>query len=169
MMPETRAPASTAVSTHSSAPRVLLVDDDVLIGYAAMADLEDEGFDVEFRTSGREGLEAALHEAFDLIITDLMMPAMNGLQMIAALRNAGAPMPIVLATAVSLSSLPPPETAGYDRLLPKPYRVRGSSARTRTPRHSAHSVVPAAPGQCGRALIGAQSARISSTAFLMKA
>jgi len=92
--------------THKIRPRVLLVDDDFLIADTAMNDLVDAGFDVVLRYNGKEGLATALAEPFDLVITDLMMPVMSGLEMIAALRHAGATMPIVLATAVSPASLP---------------------------------------------------------------
>lgn len=104
-------------------PRVLFVDDDALIAFTTTSDLTDEGFEVVLRFNGQDGLEIALAEPFDLVITDHSMPDLSGLEMIAALRDAGATMPIVLATAVSAGSLPAPGSAGYDRLLPKPYRM----------------------------------------------
>lgn len=122
-MADTPAKTVTAPSGRTVKPRALVVDDDTLIGYATMADLVDEGFDVVLCFNGQDGLDAALAEAFDLVVTDLVMPVMSGLDMIAALRRAGATMPIILVTANAPSSLPPPAFAGFDETLPKPYRA----------------------------------------------
>lgn len=103
-------------------PRVLLVEDEPIIGYATMADLADQGFDLVLCFNGRDGLAVARAEPFDLVVTDLEMPGMSGLDMIVALRLAGATMPIILTTAVPKASLPEPGNAVYDRVLSKPYR-----------------------------------------------
>jgi CheY-like chemotaxis protein len=104
--------------------RILIVEDEVLIAFGAMADLEDEGYEVVIANDGRRGLEAATHQPFDLIITDYMMPRMNGLEMIDAIRRAGVMLPIVLATSIDEAALPRLQRAGYDLYLPKPYRTR---------------------------------------------
>jgi two-component system response regulator RegX3 len=78
--------------------RILVVDDEPAIrdtvGYA----LRQEGFDVEFRAEGEEGLEAALDESFDLVILDLMLPDIPGTEVCRRLR-AESPVPIVMLTA----------------------------------------------------------------------
>jgi CheY-like chemotaxis protein len=104
--------------------RILIVEDDVLIALGAMQDLEDEGYEVVLANDGRRGFEEATNQAFDLIITDFMMPRMNGLDMIDALRTAGIVLPIVLATSIDECALPRWQRAGYDLYLPKPYRSR---------------------------------------------
>ena len=119
------------LSRRAPKPRVLLVDDDALIAYAATGDLHDEGFDVVVCFNGQEGLDTALAAPFDLVITDLMMPELSGLEMIAQLRAAGATMPIVLATAVASTSLPTAATGGFDRLLAKPYQAMEMRALAR--------------------------------------
>jgi len=78
--------------------RILVVDDEPAIrdtvGYA----LRQEGFDVEIRAEGEEGLEAALDESFDLVILDLMLPDIPGTEICRRLR-AESPVPIMMLTA----------------------------------------------------------------------
>ena len=108
----------------AGAKRILIVEDEMLIALGAMSDLELDGYDVVIVGDGRQGLEAATHEKIDLIITDSMMPRMNGLDMIDALRRAGVTLPIVLTTSINQDSLPQHQRAGYDFYLCKPYRSR---------------------------------------------
>jgi two-component system response regulator RegX3 len=78
--------------------RILVVDDEPAlqdtVGYA----LRQEGFDVEVRSKGEEGLEVALDESFDLVILDLMLPDIPGTEVCRRLR-AESPVPIVMLTA----------------------------------------------------------------------
>ncbi len=102
--------------------RILVVEDEMLIAFGTMVDLEDAGFEVVVTKDGRQGLEAAASEQFDLIITDNNMPNMTGVDMISALRKAGNTLPIVLTSALNPQSLPFASGPGYDRFLAKPYR-----------------------------------------------
>jgi two-component system, OmpR family, response regulator RegX3 len=78
--------------------RILVVDDEPAIrdtvGYA----LRQEGFDVEVRAEGEDGLDAALEESFDLVILDLMLPDIPGTEVCRRLRAESA-VPIVMLTA----------------------------------------------------------------------
>lgn len=111
--------------------RILIVEDEFMIALATMSDLTDEGYDVVISNDGEQGLETASHEAFDLIITDFMMPKMNGIDMINALRSAGQTIPIVLTSSINQDALPRSAYPGYDRFLPKPYRARDICALAR--------------------------------------
>ena len=102
--------------------RILIVEDEVLIAFGAMAELEAAGFEVSLCADGRSGLSAATEQDFDLIITDYMMPKMDGLQMISAIRACGRTTPIVLTSAIRREQLPRPQDLGYDAFLSKPYR-----------------------------------------------
>ena len=115
---------SKGAKCDTGAKRVLIVEDEMIIALGAMMDLEDEGYEVVLANDGRRGLDAAMQQTFDLIITDYMMPRMNGLDMIDALRRAGVLLPIVLATSINEAALPRLQRAGYDMYLPKPYRTR---------------------------------------------
>ncbi|ODM43089.1 response regulator transcription factor [Cereibacter johrii] len=103
--------------------RILLVEDEVLISMSTSMLLEDEGHMVDIAYDGARGLEIALSSPPDLIITDYMMPRMNGLAMIAELRARGQGVPIILATSVPESQLPETYPGGHDLHLDKPYRV----------------------------------------------
>jgi CheY-like chemotaxis protein len=103
--------------------RLLLVEDEVLISMSTSMLLEDEGHLVEVAPEGARGLEMALASPPDLIITDYMMPRMNGLDMIVELRARGSRVPILLATSVPETQLPSSYSGGHDMYVSKPYRV----------------------------------------------
>lgn len=65
---------------------VLLVEDDDLIRGGLSRALQDKGLDVIEAVNGSEGLEKALSDGADLIVTDVIMPEKDGLQMLAELR-----------------------------------------------------------------------------------
>jgi len=67
-------------------PRVLLVDDDVDAVHSYARTLILEGYEVETAANGEEGVAAALQGKFDAVITDFMMPRLDGLQMLRRLR-----------------------------------------------------------------------------------
>ena len=97
--------------------RILLVDDELLITSAFCLTLEDMDHYVITASDGQEGLERALKEQPDIVITDYMMPKLDGLEMIRRLRANGFEAPIILTTSVPISD----PTVGYDIYLRKPY------------------------------------------------
>ena len=99
--------------------RILLVEDEALIAIVTSMALEDVGYHVTVASDGQQGLEIALQDRPDLIISDYMMPRMTGLQMIGMLREKGFSNPIILATSIPESMLPVRE--GYDAYMSKPY------------------------------------------------
>jgi two-component system NtrC family sensor kinase len=82
-----------------SGEKILVVDDrrENLL-FLADSVLRSEGYEVITAMDGREALEKALNEKPDLVITDLRMPHMDGLEMMAALRKADANIPVILTT-----------------------------------------------------------------------
>jgi len=76
--------------------RVLLIDDEETIVRAMAALLEDLGCNVVRSADGREGLELALRERFDVIISDIRMPRLGGLELVSALREHGLSVPVLL-------------------------------------------------------------------------
>lgn len=82
-----------------SGEKILVVDDrrENLL-FLADSVLHSEGYEVITAMDGREALDKALNEKPDLIITDLRMPHMDGLEMMAALRKADANIPVILTT-----------------------------------------------------------------------
>jgi CheY-like chemotaxis protein len=100
---------------------ILVVEDEVIIAFGTSMVLEDAGFTVILAQDGETGLTKALASAPDLIITDYMMPRMNGIKMIKALRAAGNSTPVILATAIPEDSLPSNPDPVHDAYLGKPY------------------------------------------------
>lgn len=103
--------------------RILLVEDEPDIASVTAVVLEDAGYHVTVASDGREGLDIALQERPELIITDFMMPRLSGLEMIQRLRDAGFTGPIVLSTSVPEDHLPH-ERRRHDAYLCKPYGMR---------------------------------------------
>lgn len=118
--------------------RVLLVDDDRDVADYVRRELEDESFEVKVAHDGATGLRLAETSAFDIIVLDVMMPFMDGLQVTRVLRRQNILTPILLLTGRDA----PEEIvrgldAGADDYLTKPFlfdvllaRIR---ARTRKP------------------------------------
>lgn len=107
--------------------RVLLVEDDVRVREVLAAYLDVDGFEVVEAADGVEGLESTRTQAPDLIVTDIMMPRMDGLTMVRQLRadEALRHIPVLL---ISGHSDPPDEVdleAGPLAYIPKPVTLGG--------------------------------------------
>ena len=79
--------------------RVLLVEDNPDLAFGLRASLEVEGYDVVQAETGPAGLAAATDAAPDLIVLDLMLPGMNGYEVLRRLRGSGGEMPVLILTA----------------------------------------------------------------------
>ena len=81
--------------------RVLVVDDDPVILELLRINFEIEGFEVLRASDGEEGLRRARDEAPDVVLCDIMMPRLDGLQLLTTLRAdpATARLPVVLLSA----------------------------------------------------------------------
>ena len=113
--------------------RVLLIDDDVDLCELVTELLSEEGFRVECRHHGARGLERAMSEPYALILLDLMLPGINGLDVLRRLRSGGNVTPVLMLTArgsdatdriVGLE-------VGADDYLAKPFHPRELIARMR--------------------------------------
>ncbi len=111
--------------------RVLLVDDDLRLHELLKSYLEENGFVVASARDGREGLDRVTREPFDVILLDVMMPGMDGLEVCRRIREKST-IPIVMLTAkgdetdrvVGLE-------LGADDYLAKPFGPRELLARIR--------------------------------------
>lgn len=79
--------------------RVLLVEDNEELAAGIRHNLELEGYDVDWYADGPSGLEAARREAPDLVILDVMLPGMDGFQILRTLRDEGFVSPVLILTA----------------------------------------------------------------------
>ena len=115
-----------------SAMRLLLVEDEPKTLQSLRQGLEEQGWTVNTATDGEAGLRLASQQDYDVIVSDVTMPGLNGLDLCRKLRAAGLQTPILLLTALS-------ETddkvtgfeAGADDYLPKPFEFRDLLARIR--------------------------------------
>jgi DNA-binding response OmpR family regulator len=104
--------------------KVLLVEDDFLTARMLQARLEMEGLTVLFAVNGVEALSKIQEERVDIVITDLMMPAMNGYRLIQEIRELPAPhgtVPIlVMSSNQNESDIVDCFKAGGDDFMAKP-------------------------------------------------
>ncbi|MDY8109415.1 response regulator [Fulvimarina sp. 2208YS6-2-32] len=111
---------------------VLIVEDEsMLLLFASMA-LEDEGYHVHVAANGREGLRIAREQKPDVIITDYMMPEMNGIVMIQTLRDEGVMVPCVVTTAIPRDQLPDNAESVINFYIGKPYNEPELASIVRT-------------------------------------
>ena len=108
---------------------ILVVDDEFGIGELLEALLEDEGHRVLTATNGRHGLERVAEARPDLVISDLMMPVMDGAGLLRSLRESPAwrDIPFVLMCALPEASIAD-RISGYDAFLRKPFKLTAISA-----------------------------------------
>lgn len=80
-------------------PRILLVEDNEELAAGIRHNLELEGYEVQWVDDGRKGLEAARDSEPDLLILDVMLPSMDGFQILKELRDGGFDPPVLILSA----------------------------------------------------------------------
>jgi len=102
--------------------RVLVIDDDASLRYTLEAVLSDAGFIVETAESGEKGLAAFEGHGADVVLTDLAMPEMDGMQVLERLRALDPSVPVLMLTAHGSERLAVAAMkAGASDYLPKPF------------------------------------------------
>lgn len=112
--------------------RILIVEDEENLAKFVKLELEHEGYQVDTVLNGREGLDKALEEDFDLILLDLMLPELNGFEVARRLREVKK-TPIIMMTARDsvidrVSGL----DYGADDYVVKPFAIEELLARVRS-------------------------------------
>ncbi|MDQ6893508.1 MAG: response regulator transcription factor [Acidobacteriota bacterium] len=112
--------------------RILVIEDDRDIGRLLEIHLRDAGWEVDASTDGRDGLDRGLAGGYDLVVLDLTLPRLGGLEVCRRLREQPAWVPILMLTARSseVDRVLGLET-GADDYLTKPFSVRELVARVR--------------------------------------
>jgi DNA-binding response OmpR family regulator len=90
---------SKALATDTPRQRVLVVEDDMSIMLGLRINLESEGYEVFAAEDGERALELARSEHPNLVILDLMLPKLNGFQVLQTIRREGLNMPIIVLSA----------------------------------------------------------------------
>jgi two-component system response regulator MprA len=121
------------VTVPSQAPaRVLVVDDDRAVRESLRRSLEFNGYAVALAADGAEALASISGSAPDVVVMDVMMPRLDGLEATRALRSAGNDVPILVLTARdAVTDRVDGLDAGADDYLTKPFALEELLARVR--------------------------------------
>ncbi|MGG4266263.1 response regulator transcription factor [Peribacillus simplex] len=113
--------------------RILVVEDEIQIATILKIELEYEGYEVLVAHTGKSGLEAALQENLDLVLLDVMLPELNGIEVLRRIRNENSLLPIILLTARNITM---DKVAGLDQgandYITKPFEIDELLARIRS-------------------------------------
>ncbi|MEO8351041.1 MAG: response regulator transcription factor [Chthoniobacteraceae bacterium] len=110
--------------------RILFVEDSESLRGSVRRALKHAGYAVDVAADGEEGMEAAEMNRYDVIVLDVMMPKLSGLEMLARLRAAGSAAPILLLTARdTVADRVRGLGAGADDYLIKPFAMEELLAR----------------------------------------
>jgi DNA-binding response OmpR family regulator len=110
--------------------RALIIEDDRTIADFVARGLRESGFAVDHAGDGEEGLEAAIQHPYDVAIVDLMLPKLDGLAVIDALRRRGRTTPVLILSARrSVDDRVRGLQAGGDDYLTKPFAFAELLAR----------------------------------------
>ena len=110
---------------------LLLVEDDVELAESLVGRFREHGYEVIHVGDGREGLREATHQNFDAMIVDRMLPGMNGLELVKAIRQKQATPIIYLTTMSGIDDRVGGLEAGGDDYLIKPFAFEELLARIR--------------------------------------
>ena len=112
--------------------KVLIVDDAVDLINAVQKILINQNYDVDVAYDGKTGLRKALSDDYDIILLDIMMPQMNGYEVLKNLRKEGRETPVILITAKDdISDKIDGLDLGADDYLQKPFNMSELTARIR--------------------------------------
>ena len=126
------APGSSGSSGVPTAPRVLVVDDDRAVRESLRRSLEFNGYAVALAADGAEALAGIGNLAPDVVVMDVMMPRLDGIETTKALRAAGNDVPILVLTARdAVGDRVEGLDAGADDYLTKPFALQELLARLR--------------------------------------
>ncbi|MCG3802199.1 response regulator transcription factor [Pseudomonas aeruginosa] len=112
--------------------RLLIVEDDPALGEGICSGLRQEGYTTDWLQDGVSALHALQHESFDLVVLDLGLPRLDGLEVLRRLRAGGNAVPVLILTARDatddrIAGL----DAGSDDYLIKPFDLNELKARLR--------------------------------------
>ena len=112
--------------------RILLIEDEEKLARMVELELRYEGYQVDKSFDGRSGLERALSGEYDLVLLDIMLPQLSGMEVLRRLRKEGVQLPVIMLTARDsvvdkVSGL----DSGADDYITKPFAIEELLARIR--------------------------------------
>lgn len=121
---------SSVLPEGSSKARILLVEDDDTLAREVVEELAARGFAVSHVSTGQAGLDAAMSEAYELLVLDRMLPLLDGLSVIEKLRGQNVQSPVLVLSALSaVDDRVTGLKAGGDDYLTKPFAMDELAAR----------------------------------------
>lgn len=112
---------------------VLLVEDEISVGNLINKGLSERGYNISLAPDGDIGYEMATKNDFDIMILDIMLPGMNGLELCKRLRNNKVDTPILMLTALSSTeNIVTGLDSGADDYITKPFKFAELEARIRS-------------------------------------
>ena len=113
--------------------KILLVEDEEKLARMVELELRYEGYQVDKSFDGRSGLERALSGEYDLVLLDIMLPQLSGMEVLRRLRKEGVQLPVIMLTARDsvvdkVSGL----DSGADDYITKPFAIEELLARIRS-------------------------------------
>ncbi len=113
--------------------RILIVEDEFQIAKIVKIELEYEGYEAVAVYDGKSGLSAALNGTFDLVLLDVMLPELNGIEVLRRIRKENAKLPVILLTARNMTV---DKVTGLDLgandYITKPFEIDELLARIRS-------------------------------------
>jgi DNA-binding response OmpR family regulator len=111
--------------------KVLVIEDEKNLARFLELELQHEGFDVSVAYDGRDGLDLALQSEWDLILLDLMLPGLNGIEICRRIRNVSHTFIIMITARDTVMDRVAGLDSGADDYIPKPFAIEELLARIR--------------------------------------
>ncbi len=113
--------------------KVLLIEDEAAVAAMIRKGLSESGYAVTVAPDGQAGLEIGTGNSFDIMILDIMLPGINGLELCKRMRKEGIDTPILMLTALGTTeNIVAGLDSGADDYLVKPFKFAELEARLRT-------------------------------------
>lgn len=145
--------------------KLLLVEDERMLAEILSDTLSDRGFEVQLAADGEEALARLYESPFDVVVTDVMMPRMDGFTLVQRLRSEGYRMPVLFLTARSATEdvVSGFESGGND-FLRKPFAIDELIVRVRAlvGRVAIEEETPEGPYRLGSLLFYGEQHRLES-------
>ncbi|HEX3021162.1 MAG TPA: response regulator transcription factor [Lachnospiraceae bacterium] len=112
--------------------KILVVEDENKIARFVELELKYEGYEVELAGDGRQGFEKAMHPDIDLVVLDVMLPGLSGMEVCRRVRQEGNHVPIIMLTAKDdVTDKVAGLDMGADDYMTKPFAIEELLARIR--------------------------------------
>lgn len=139
----------------SDKKRILIVEDEAQISRFLQLELEYENYSASVCADGREALGLALENDFDLIILDVMLPSLNGIEVLRRLRQSKQTPVIILTARDQVVDKVTGLDIGADDYMTKPFAIEELLARIRL--HTKRAAAPSSALSCGKLSVNSEA------------